>query len=150
MQYSEINNTRALIEIAHKEGDYTPGVSFGTHFFLDLVEKGIHYLPLYPDDSAGSLNKSFFADSPNEGRRQTGAFARVISKRAIPFHLIGESPLCRAANLRAALEITPMIEYNHSAQKTKSRTLALYGVYRAVCSRGRPDTTCGGQASMTL
>ena len=66
VQYSEINNTRALIEIAYREGDYTPGVSFGTHFFLDLVEKGIHYLPLYPDDNEGNFNSSFFADSLNE------------------------------------------------------------------------------------
>ncbi|MCH7918740.1 MAG: hypothetical protein IIC50_12235 [Planctomycetes bacterium] len=74
----------------------------------------------------------------------------MLSKRALLFHLIGESPLRRGANLRAALEIAPLIEYNRSAQKTKSGTLALYGMGGAVCSRGRPDTTCGGQASMTL
>ena len=65
VQYSEINNTKALIEIAHREGDYTPEVSFGTHFFLDLVEKGIHYLPLFPDDGDNTFQAEFFHETPN-------------------------------------------------------------------------------------
>ncbi|MDC7227893.1 MAG: PEP/pyruvate-binding domain-containing protein [Spirochaetales bacterium] len=51
VNYSDINNTAMLIEIARKKGDYVPEVSFGTHFFQDLVEASIKYLPLYPDDS---------------------------------------------------------------------------------------------------
>lgn len=47
--YSDINNTAMLIEIAKKKKDYVPEVSFGTHFFQDLVEAKIRYLPLYPD-----------------------------------------------------------------------------------------------------
>jgi len=66
VQYSEINHTRALIEIAYREGDYTPEVSFGTHFFLDLVEKGIHYLPLFPDEGDASFNDEFFHKAPND------------------------------------------------------------------------------------
>ena len=47
--YSDINNTAALIEVAQKQGDYIPDLSFGTHFFQDLVESSIRYLPIYPD-----------------------------------------------------------------------------------------------------
>ncbi|UCH63261.1 MAG: hypothetical protein JSU77_02065 [Fidelibacterota bacterium] len=65
VQYSEISNTKALIEIALREGDYTPEVSFGTHFFLDLVERGIHYLPLFPDDSDNTFQQEFFTTAPN-------------------------------------------------------------------------------------
>jgi hypothetical protein len=65
VQYHEINNTKALIEIAHRAGDYTPEVSFGTHFFLDLVEKGIHYLPLFPDESDNTFQQDFFSQTPN-------------------------------------------------------------------------------------
>ncbi|UCH09133.1 MAG: hypothetical protein JSU61_07760 [Fidelibacterota bacterium] len=65
VQYHEINNTKALIEIAHRAGDYTPEVSFGTHFFLDLVEKGIHYLPLFPDESDNTFQQDFFNQTPN-------------------------------------------------------------------------------------
>ena len=43
--YSDINNTAALIEVAQKRGDYIPDLSFGTHFFQDLVESDIRYIP---------------------------------------------------------------------------------------------------------
>jgi len=63
--YSDINNTAMLIEIARKQGNYVPDLSFGTHFFQDLVEAQIRYLPLYPDDSGVMLNESFLAAAPN-------------------------------------------------------------------------------------
>lgn len=63
--YSDINNTAMLIEIARQKGNYTPDVSFGTHFFLDLVESQIRYLPLYPDDEKVDFNEPFFSNSPN-------------------------------------------------------------------------------------
>jgi hypothetical protein len=50
--YSDINNTAMLIEIARSAGNYVPDLSFGTHFFQDLVESSIRYLPLYPDDDS--------------------------------------------------------------------------------------------------
>jgi hypothetical protein len=50
--YSDINNTAMLIEIARSVGNYVPDPSFGTHFFQDLVESSIRYLPLYPDDDS--------------------------------------------------------------------------------------------------
>jgi hypothetical protein len=40
-------------------------VSFGTHFFQDLVETGIYYLPLYPDDKSVIFNEEFLKTSPN-------------------------------------------------------------------------------------
>lgn len=63
--YSDINNTSVMIEIARKKGNYVPDLSFGTHFFQDLVEARIRYLPLYPDDFATKFNESFFANAPN-------------------------------------------------------------------------------------
>jgi pyruvate,water dikinase len=63
--YSDINNTAALIEIARKRGDYLPEPSFGTHFFQDLVESEIRYLPLYPDDPRTTFNENFFENTEN-------------------------------------------------------------------------------------
>jgi hypothetical protein len=63
--YSDINNAVLLMEIARKRGNYVPDLSFGTHFFQDLVEAGIRYLPLYPDESDILFNEAFFADSRN-------------------------------------------------------------------------------------
>jgi hypothetical protein len=63
--YSDINNTAVLIEVARKSGNYVPDLSFGTHFFQDLVEANIRYLPLYPDDPGIIFNDSFLSNSPN-------------------------------------------------------------------------------------
>ena len=63
--YSDINNTSMLIEIARAKGRYTPDLSFGTHFFQDLVEADIRYLPLYPDDPGILFHEAFLKGSPN-------------------------------------------------------------------------------------
>jgi predicted nucleotidyltransferase len=63
--YSDINNSAMLIEIAKTKGSYTPELSFGTHFFLDLVEANIRYLPLYPDDKGVIFNYEFLNGCDN-------------------------------------------------------------------------------------
>jgi len=63
--YSDINNTAALIEVAQKRGDYTPDLSFGTHFFQDLVESSIRYIPIYPDDYGIIFNTEYLLESKN-------------------------------------------------------------------------------------
>lgn len=63
--YSDIHNTAVLIEIAKKSESYTPDLSFGTHFFQDLVETGIKYIPLYPDEEPNFLNEEFLLGSEN-------------------------------------------------------------------------------------
>ncbi|HEX9971107.1 MAG TPA: PEP/pyruvate-binding domain-containing protein [bacterium] len=63
--YSDISNTAVLIEIARKKGNYLPDLSFGTHFFQDLVESSIRYLPLYPDDAGIVFNENFLKNSQN-------------------------------------------------------------------------------------
>lgn len=62
--YSDISNTAMLIEIATRRGQYVPDLSFGTHFFQDLVESAIRYLPLFPDDDS-RLNLAFLRAAPN-------------------------------------------------------------------------------------
>ena len=63
--YADINNTAMLIEIARRNGNYLPDLSFGTHFFQDLVEASIRYLPLYPDDDDVAFAEDFLQNSPN-------------------------------------------------------------------------------------
>ena len=65
VSYSEINNTAVLVEIARRKGNYVPDLSFGTHFFQDLVESSIRYLPLYPDESETIFNEAFLQDAEN-------------------------------------------------------------------------------------
>ena len=63
--YADISNAAVLIEIARQKGGYVPDLSFGTHFFQDLVESSIRYLPLYPDDPDVVFNEAFFLRAPN-------------------------------------------------------------------------------------
>lgn len=63
--YSDISNTAVLVEIARKKGNYSPDPSFGTHFFQDLVEAEIRYLPLYLDEEETVFNEEFFRESRN-------------------------------------------------------------------------------------
>ena len=63
--YADINNTAMLVEIARRKGNYIPELSFGTHFFQDLVESSIFYLPLYPDEKENVFNEEFFLKSQN-------------------------------------------------------------------------------------
>ncbi len=63
--YSDINNSSMLIEVARQKHGYVPELSFGTHFFQDLVEANIMYLPLYPDKKENIFRESFFINSTN-------------------------------------------------------------------------------------
>ncbi len=63
--YADINNAALLIEIARQKGNYLPELSFGTHFFQDLVESGIKYLPLYPDNRGVKYNECFLTKTEN-------------------------------------------------------------------------------------
>ena len=64
--YSDISNTALLMEIASRRNGSMPELSFGTHFFQDLVESSIRYLPLYPDDAGVVFNRTFLRDAPNQ------------------------------------------------------------------------------------
>ena len=65
VSYSDICNAAMLVEIARAHGNSMPDLSFGTHFFQDLVEAAIRYLPLYPDDPGAIFNTRFFLESEN-------------------------------------------------------------------------------------
>jgi hypothetical protein len=64
--YADISNTALLMEIASRREGSMPELSFGTHFFQDLVESSIRYLPLYPDDDGVVFNRTFLRNAPNQ------------------------------------------------------------------------------------
>ena len=47
--FAEISRMAVLGEIAHKQKGMEPDLSFGTHFFQDLVENDIYYVAVFPD-----------------------------------------------------------------------------------------------------
>ncbi len=65
--YADIFNTKVLIEMAVAHNGHMPELSYGTHFFQDLVEAGIHSLALHlkPGTGGSEFNTPFFANAPN-------------------------------------------------------------------------------------
>ncbi len=61
--FADISNTKMLIEIAFSEKGYLPEVSYGTHFFMDLVETGIVPLAIFPGIEGDMLSDKLFTGS---------------------------------------------------------------------------------------
>lgn len=64
--YEDINRTLFLAEIAFEEKGATPEVSYGTHFFNDLVEAKIVPIAIYPDEHGNIFREEFFLGSINK------------------------------------------------------------------------------------
>ncbi len=63
--YADINRAKLLVEVAFAKEGYTPEVSYGTHFFQDLVEADIAIVPLFPDKAGEFLNEDFLLGAEN-------------------------------------------------------------------------------------
>lgn len=66
VRFSEINNMAALIEVASREAGIVPELSYGTHFFQDLVETNTFYAALAVDRPECVLNASYLDRYPNQ------------------------------------------------------------------------------------
>ena len=65
VSYADIDNAEVLVELALEEAGQLPEVSYGTHFFQDLVEAQVIYLPVYPEDKSADFQKKFFENADN-------------------------------------------------------------------------------------
>ncbi len=65
VSFSEINNVAVLGELACEGTNLVPDLSFGTHFFQDLVETDIFYVAIFPSHKGFSFNEKWFASQPN-------------------------------------------------------------------------------------
>jgi len=87
VSYADIDNTAVLVEIAREDSGHVPEVSYGTHFFQDLVEGQIIYLPVYPDDPETMFNSLFFEGSANiltDLLPETGELENVVHVIDVP------------------------------------------------------------------
>jgi len=65
VNFAEINKIAVLVEIAYEGGNLMPELSFGTHFFQDLVESDIFYVALFPQKDSVVFNKDKLTEMPN-------------------------------------------------------------------------------------
>ncbi len=54
--FADISRVSLLVEIADMGNGMVPDLSFGSHFFQDLVETGIAYVALFPDQRNSTWN----------------------------------------------------------------------------------------------
>ncbi|MBN1796395.1 MAG: PEP/pyruvate-binding domain-containing protein [Sedimentisphaerales bacterium] len=65
VSFAEINKMTVMVEIAYEGGNLMPELSFGTHFFQDLVETDIFYVAIFPGKDGVTFNREHFAKMPN-------------------------------------------------------------------------------------
>ena len=65
VSFAEISNMKIACEVAYHGAGYMPELSFGSHFFQDLVEADIFYAAIFEDESTIFHNPDFFKNEKN-------------------------------------------------------------------------------------
>jgi hypothetical protein len=65
VRFSEINQMSALCEISYPGGNLMPELSYGSHFFMDLVEGQTYYIALFCEKSDVVFQSSLLQRRPN-------------------------------------------------------------------------------------
>lgn len=65
VSFAEIRNMKILCEVAYSEAGYHPELSFGSHFFQDLVEADIFYGAISEDPEQALYAPGFLASEEN-------------------------------------------------------------------------------------
>ncbi|MDR0652996.1 MAG: PEP/pyruvate-binding domain-containing protein [Synergistaceae bacterium] len=64
VRYDEICNCGVLVEISVPDLSFSPELSFGTHFFLDMDADGILYLPVFGHSGGNRYHKDWLDSHP--------------------------------------------------------------------------------------
>jgi hypothetical protein len=65
VSFAEINNMAVLTELSYPGGNLMPELSYGTHFFQDLVETDIFYVAIFAGKSGVTFNQDLLGRLPN-------------------------------------------------------------------------------------
>lgn len=66
VHFAEINRFSTLCEMSYPSGNLMPELSYGSHFFQDLVESGIFYIALFCEKSDVVFHKTLLEKCPNQ------------------------------------------------------------------------------------
>jgi pyruvate, water dikinase len=76
VNFSEISNVVVLCEVAEKSGKLMPELSYGSHFFQDLVETGIFYVAIFDGSEKVVYNPYKIKENKNLLNTLTDSFTR--------------------------------------------------------------------------
>jgi len=86
----------AIVELEYSSGSLMPELSFGTHFFQDLVETDIFYVAIFPEKENVFFHKQWMDPLPNlldqllrEGSRH-GEVLKVYDVEGIGLTLLAD------------------------------------------------------------
>ena len=85
--YAEIFHCIILVEVARRRATYVPEVSFGSHFFQDLIEDNIAYLPVYPDEPGAVFNEEIFSKQSEFSKLLPDEYYRKFDKLIKVVHI---------------------------------------------------------------
>lgn len=97
ISFARISNLTALGEVAFPPGNLIPELSYGSHFFQDLVEADIFYLALFPESRDCELNIAWL-------RRQENQLARLDPEQ-VRFRSVLKVIRCPAMGLRLIADV---------------------------------------------
>ena len=72
VRFAEINKYSCMCELAYSSHGLRPELSYGSHFFQDLVEAGIFYAALYQGEAGCHFDEALFDRCPDRYRELTG------------------------------------------------------------------------------
>jgi hypothetical protein len=64
-QFSDISEYEAVCEISDSRAGYNPELSYGSHFFQDLVEAGILYNAIFENEKTKAFNPDMLSEYKN-------------------------------------------------------------------------------------
>ncbi len=66
VRFAEISTIKAICEVSYEGAGYMPELSFGSHFFQDLVETGIFYAAIFENDEGVVYHPELLEKLPNK------------------------------------------------------------------------------------
>lgn len=103
IRFAELSNMAIIGEMASKEAGFMPELSYGSHFFQDIVESGIFYVAIFDGQEDVVLNPGRILDQSNlvgeispDGTQFAGVI-HVIAASGIEVYsdIISQIVLCR-------------------------------------------------------
>lgn len=79
VNFMEISGFRAIAEVADSARGLRPDLSYGCHFFQDMVEAGTFYAAVYPDEPDSVFDEAPLADTENRYRVLLGPEAADLA-----------------------------------------------------------------------
>ncbi len=97
VRFSEISNMSVLVEVEYETGSLVPELSFGTHFFQDLVETSIFYVAIFLQKRHSLFNASWMASRRNRLTEILPGSERY--EAVLRIHEVEEGSLCLMADI---------------------------------------------------